>query len=366
MREDTADYRALFLSGVPMMDTRAPVEYAKGAFPNTVNLPLMSDAERERVGTCYKQRGQQAAIALGHQLVAGDTKAARIAAWADFAQRHPEGYLYCARGGLRSQIVQEWLKAEAGIAYPRVHDGYKAMRTFLIDETERAVKECDFVLIGGLTGTGKTDVLAALPNALDLEGHAHHRGSAFGKHATPQPTQIDFENRLAIDIVRKRASGHEQFVLEDEGRAVGSCSVPHTLIVGMGQYPIVWLEDDFDARVDRILRDYIVGLHAEFAALHGEAAFDPFADRLRQSLHNIATRLGGDRHRQLLGLMDDALARQRETGEVDLHRAWIARMLADYYDPMYAYQREARRARIEFTGQAGAVADYLRHRAGRT
>ena len=107
-----SDYRHLFLNGVPMMDVRAPVEFAQGAFPGVVNRPLMDDGERQQVGTCYKHKGQDAAIALGHQLVSGATKQARIAAWAQFAQDHPGGVLYCFRGGLRSQIVQQWLHAE--------------------------------------------------------------------------------------------------------------------------------------------------------------------------------------------------------------------------------------------------------------
>ena len=109
------DCRAIFLNDVPMMDVRAPVEFARGAFPGVVNLPLMNDAERQAVGTCYKQQGQQAAIELGHRLVSGALKTERIAAWARFAQAHPDGLLYCFRGGLRSQIVQQWLETEAGI-----------------------------------------------------------------------------------------------------------------------------------------------------------------------------------------------------------------------------------------------------------
>jgi tRNA 2-selenouridine synthase len=199
MRDNTDNYRELFLNDVPMMDARAPVEFLKGAFPGVVNLPLMTDTERQRVGTCYKQQGQEAAIALGYQLVSGATKDERIAAWAAFAQAHPQGYLYCFRGGLRSQITQQWLKSEAGIEYPRVIGGYKAMRSFLLDTTEQALAECGFQVLGGMTGTGKTDVLLQLSNSLDLEGHAHHRGSSFGRHVSPQPAQIDFENRLAID-----------------------------------------------------------------------------------------------------------------------------------------------------------------------
>ena len=65
MHQDTDDYRQLFIEELPLLDTRAPVEFKKGGFPNSINLPLMSDSEREQVGTCYKQNGKQAAIELG-------------------------------------------------------------------------------------------------------------------------------------------------------------------------------------------------------------------------------------------------------------------------------------------------------------
>src|SRR5690554_2823912 len=186
MRENTDDYRSLFLRGVPMMDVRAPIEFSKGAFPEVVNHPLMDDEERRKVGTCYKEQGQAAAITLGHELVNGDLKDARVAAWKAFVEANPNGYLYCFRGGLRSQLVQQWL-AEAGVEYPRVIGGYKAMRRYLIDSLDEAVRDCPLVLVAGMTGTGKTEVISALDNGVDLEGCAHHRGSSFGRHATPQP-----------------------------------------------------------------------------------------------------------------------------------------------------------------------------------
>jgi tRNA 2-selenouridine synthase len=362
MSQDFTDYRDIFLNDRPLMDVRAPVEFFKGSFPGVVNLPLMNDNERQRVGTCYKQHGQQAAITLGHQLVSGQIKAERVEAWADFARAHPEGYLYCFRGGLRSQIAQQWLKDEAGIDYPRVGGGYKAMRTFLLDTVEQAVAQCDFVLLGGMTGTGKTEVLWQLSNALDLEGHANHRGSSFGKRATGQPSNIDFENRLAVDVLKKRAHGIEQFVLEDESRAIGSCALPLPLYQSMQQYPMVWLEDSLEGRVERILRDYVVDLCAEFVAVHGEEGFALFSERLLESLNNVQKRLGGERHRRMLILMEDALAEQASSGAIDLHRGWIEGLLREYYDPMYAFQREKKGARIEFAGERGAVLEYLRAR----
>lgn len=363
MRGDTADYRALFLNDVPMMDARAPVEFSKGAFPGVVNLPLMNDSERQKVGTCYKQHGQKAALDLGHQLVSGKVKAERMQAWADFARAHPDGYLYCFRGGLRSQIVQQWLRDEAGIDYPRVVGGYKAMRHFLLETLEQAIQQCDFVLVGGMTGTGKTEVLARLDNSLDLEALANHRGSSFGKRATPQPGQIDFENQLAIRLLKLRAAGVERFALEDEARLVGRCSIPLPLFQGMQQFPLVWLEDSLEGRIERILKDYVIDLCAEFIAEQGESGFAAFAERLQQSLVNIQKRLGGERYQRLALLMDQALAEQARSGAVDLHRGWIEGLLGEYYDPMYAYQRESKAERIEFAGEQQAVVEYLQQRA---
>ncbi|MHC8408380.1 tRNA 2-selenouridine(34) synthase MnmH [Pseudomonas sp. TMB3-21] len=359
---DVTDYRDIFLHDRPMMDTRAPVEFVKGAFPGVANLPLMNDSERQRIGTCYKEQGQQAAITLGHQLVSGPIKAQRIQAWAEFAQAHPDGLLYCFRGGLRSQIVQQWLKDEAGIDFPRVGGGYKAMRTFLLGTLEQALTQSDFVLLGGMTGTGKTEVLMQLNNGLDLEGHANHRGSSFGKRATGQPSNIDFENRLAVDLLKKRDHGIEQFVLEDESRMVGSCALPLPLFQGMQEFPMVWLEDSLQGRVERILRDYVVDLCAEFIGVHGEEGFALFSERLLASLNNVQKRLGGERHRRMLILMEAALAEQARSGAVDLHRDWIEGLLREYYDPMYAFQREKKGARIEFVGEQAAVLEYLRQR----
>ncbi|MBY4896573.1 tRNA 2-selenouridine(34) synthase MnmH [Cupriavidus sp. AU9028] len=362
-RPDSADYRALFLAGVPLLDVRAPIEFARGAFPGAVNVPLMDDEERHRVGCEYQEAGQQAAIRLGHELVSGERKAARIAAWAEFARRHPDGYLYCFRGGLRSEIAQRWLREEGGVPYPRVVGGYKAMRTWLIGELEDAIARSDWIVLGGLTGCGKTELLATLQASVDLEGLAHHRGSSFGRRARPQPAQIDFENVLSIDLLRKRAAGTSAFVVEDEGRFIGSRDLPPALYARMQASPLVWLEEPFEARVERVLRDYVIALEAEFRAEYGEqAGFDGFAARMRQALADISRRLGGVRFATLAALLDGALHLQRERGEVDAHRDWITVLLRDYYDPMYDYQRAARAQRVVFRGDREAVGQWLRER----
>ena len=120
---ETDQFEALLCADVPLLDVRAPVEFAQGAFPSSHNIPLMNDEERARVGTCYKQEGHDAAVALGHRLVSGDIREARIDAWRRFSEAHPDGVLYCFRGGMRSRIAQQWIYEETGVLMPRVRGG---------------------------------------------------------------------------------------------------------------------------------------------------------------------------------------------------------------------------------------------------
>jgi len=164
---ETDDLLSLFLEDVPLLDVRAPVEFADGAFPHAVNAPLIDDAERHEIGKTYKNLGQDAAIELGLKLVSGEKKTKRIAAWRTFAQRHPNGVLYCFRGGLRSKTAQQWL-AEADITLPRVKGGYKALRRFLIDQLAENARIMRPVVIGGSTGVVKTRFIPVSYTTLTL------------------------------------------------------------------------------------------------------------------------------------------------------------------------------------------------------
>ena len=354
--------RQIFLNDVSLMDVRAPVEFAKGALPGTVNLPLMNDAERQQVGTCYKERGQAAAIELGHRLVSGDIKAARIESWIDFAKAHPQGMLYCARGGLRSQITQQWMN-EAGLRFPRVPGGFKALRTLLLGVTEQVARDDDFVVLSGLTGSGKTDVLRGVGSGIDLEGHANHRGSSFGGRLDGQPSPVTFENLLAIDFLKKQTAGQRHWVLEDEGRCIGTCPVPLALRQRMETAPIVWLEEAFALRVQRILQEYVVDLRVQCSRRWGaDAGFGAFSERLTHSMAKIQKRLGGERYQRLAGLLNAALQAPTEGAALALHSEWITVLLREYYDPMYRFQKDGHANRIVFSGDRAAVIGYLESR----
>lgn len=353
-RPDTEDYRHLFLNDVPLMDVRAPVEFEKGAFPNTLNLPLMVDEERRRVGIRYKEQGQQSAIELGHQLVRDDIKAQRVAAWVRFAKEHPDGYLYCFRGGLRSQISQQWL-AEAGIQYPRVKGGYKALRRYLLDWFEATIGQLELIVVSGRTGTGKTRLIHDLPNTVDLEGIANHRGSSFGRTLTPQPAQIDFENRLIIDLLKAEHRGGPIY-LEDESHLIGRCALPQALRDRMAQAPLWVLEVPLDERIDNILADYVTDMSAGFIARDGEdAGWHNFREYLLGSLLRIRKRLGGERHAELDAIMQEALEQQAQDGSLEMHRIWIEQLLRDYYDPMYDYQLSRKENPVGARGAYGVL-----------
>lgn len=351
-------FDALLLEGRPLLDVRAPIEFLKGAIPRASNHPLMNDDEREQVGRCYKQEGHDAAARLGHRLVSGDTREARIEAWAAWAKAHPTGALYCFRGGQRSQVTQGWL-AEAGIEVPGITGGYKALRQHLLDVIDEESLRLPWCVVGGRTGVGKTRFLETLPRALDLEGLAIHRGSAFGPKATPQPTPINFENALAVDLLRL-AQAPGAIAIEDESRAIGRLSVPEPLANAMKTAPLYLLEADLAARVDLTFEEYITDGLADHLAIYGEdAGFEAFATYLRGALGKIERRLGGARYQTLLAVLNEALEDQARGGDGQGHRVWIETLLTEYYDPMYDYQLEKKQDRVVFSGTWEALREVL-------
>ena len=351
-RPNTSDYARLFLNDIPLLDVRAPIEFEKGAFPKSQNQPLMNDDEREKVGTCYKRSGHDAAVAMGHSLVNGKIKADRMAAWIQFIEQNPEGYLYCFRGGERSHLVQSWL-SEEGIDYPLINGGYKALRSFLIEELEESIEACNFIILGGKTGTGKTRLLEHMPSYIDLEGLANHRGSSFGRRIGGQPTQIDFENRLAIELLKSRHQGKTTIILEDESKLIGRCCLPLTLKDKMQNAPIILLEENLETRVQITFEEYIgQNLLDNIRAYGKENGFTTFAEDLLASLDRIRKRLGGARHQELRTIMEEALQEQKNHNNSDRHKEWIRTLLSDYYDPMYEYQLEQKAGRITDRGNS--------------
>jgi len=357
------DYASLFINDVPLLDVRAPVEFNQGAFPNAINIPLMDDAQREAVGTEYKNQGQDAAILLGSQLVTEEELLKRKQQWADFFSKSDQkwgGVLYCFRGGLRSKISQQWVYDHTGIKQKRVDGGYKAMRRFLIDTIERLSNEMSIVVLGGRTGSGKTRLLKQLDNSIDLEGLANHRGSAFGPTATPQPTQINFENNLAIELLKKEAAGHKVIVVEDEGRNVGSLGLPSTLFSIMQESPLVMLEVSEEDRNKVSIDEYITDTQHSFDEVYGKEQGEiELSKHLLNSLQKIKKRLGGVRYEEAREQMLAAIQLRKNTGSIEGFVPLVSSLLIDYYDPMYDYQSRNKHDRVIFKGGYEEVLNHL-------
>ncbi len=352
---DGTDYRAILAADTPLIDVRAPVEFTQGAMPAAINLPLMNNDERAAVGTCYKRQGPEAALALGHRLVSGETREQRLEAWRAACLAQPHGYLCCARGGQRSHIVQSWLQA-AGVDYPLIRGGYKALRQAAMQATVEQVQK-PMVLIGGCTGSGKTLLVKARPDGIDLEGLAHHRGSSFGRTLMPQLSQASFENHLAVELLKRDAA---RWVLEDEGRMIGSNHLPECLRDRMVQSPIAVVEDPFEVRLERLREEYFALMWQAFRTARGEeAGWQEYSEYLHHGLFAIRRRLGLQRYAEFTALLDTALDEQQRTGNTEAHFTWLAPLLNDYYDPMYRYQLEKKAEKIVYRGTYAEVAEWL-------
>lgn len=335
-----------------LVDVRAPVEVAAGALPFSLSQPILSDDERHQVGIRYKESGQEAAVKLGYALTE-HTMPARVAGWREVAARGPTAVM-CWRGGLRSQFAAEFIGPVGDAEVVRVRGGYKALRGYVMANLEASLARFETLVIGGLTGSGKTSLLCAggrAPHifALDLEGEAKHRGSAFGRLADPQPAQASFENSVATELLLR----HEPLLLlEDESRNIGARQLPDPLFHTVESSPLVLVEVPLVARVARIHRDYVLSLSATLGTRETKTY-------LENSLLRLKKRLSGATVDAAL----NALERAHTSGawaELGAHQGWITPLLESYYDPLYRKSLETSARPVVFSGSPEECLAWLR------
>jgi tRNA 2-selenouridine synthase len=361
LRPDTDNYSALFLADTPLMDVRAPVEFSQGAFPNSVNVPLLDDQQREHIGKRYKDAGQDEAIELGLKLATPDIRAQRLQSWKAFIEQNPEGYLYCFRGGLRSRTTQAWLK-EQGVDYPLIKGGYKAMRNYLLQQLEISQQQIPFVILSGMTGSGKTRVLVKTQFHVDLEGLANHRGSAFGRDVNDQqPAQIDFENQLSIACLKHRHHYPKTpLLLEDEGKMIGRIITPFEFYKKMEVSPRIFLERSVAQRVDIIREDYIESNWPQYQQRYLQQAESEFSDFVLGNLSRIRNRLGGERYQMIQQIFSQALSSLFQHGDSHGFDEGIQLLLEQYYDPMYQYQLKKKPVDVIFSGEENDILQWAK------
>ena len=351
------DFHNIVLQERPLIDVRANVEFVKGAFPKSVNLPLMNDEERHLIGIRYKEEGNASAVALGKALVA-PVKDERVGAWVEFIKANPNAYLYCFRGGQRSQISQAWVK-EAGVTISRLEGGYKAFRQFLMQESEAVTQELQTVIIGGRTGSGKTLLLHKIQNSIDLEGLANHRGSSFGGFTTAQPSQIDFENSLAYKLIQHKAKGYREIYIEDESRNIGCLHIPKPIFENFQKGQLILLETPMKERVEITFDEYVIEALKNYIIKYGEQGAEQWFSDASCNLERIKKRLGTERYSTINQAFTEAFRVQKVSGELTQHKGWIEVLLREYYDPMYDYQIEKSPIPILFRGSAEEILAFI-------
>ena len=329
----------------PLIDVRAPIEFKKGSLPTSVNLPILLDDERHQVGKTYKKFGSGPATDLGFNLVSGDLKEKRVKKWLNFISDNPSAQIYCARGGQRSKIAQEWI-AEKGVSIPKIQGGFKSLRNECLNFIEKACSdEKKWIVIAGMTGTNKTGIISLLNNGIDLEGLANHRGSAFGGFETPQPSPINFENSLACNYVQIK---NKTVIFEDESRTIGRLVIPEKFYNRIISSEIVIINEPIDIRVDHIYKEYV------HDALVNHTN-DDLKRKLSDQLSKISKRLGRDNFIKINEQIQ--IAFQKDSRES--HHIWIYELLTNYYDKMYHYQLEKKKDRCIFSGSWEEVKKYL-------
>ena len=320
----------------PILDVRSPSEYLHAHMPGAQSLPLFTDDERKVVGTSYKQHSREQAIKIGLDFFGPKMRFMVEKAESIIAQWH-EGkttgskspskiiLVYCWRGGMRSAAVS-WLLDLYGFKVITLIGGYKMFRTYVLDTFTLPFH---FKVLGGYTGSGKTEMLSALERkgetVLDLEALAGHKGSAFGNIGLPpQPGQEMFENLLGLELRKKidkkekKITGagishspydllHNPIWLEDESQRIGLINLPNNLWFTMRKAKLFFLDIPFEERLQHIYEEY-GGLNRE---------------SMIEAIGRIREKLGGLHAKQAIEFLEEGNTLES------------FRILLQYYDKFY-------------------------------
>ena len=245
------------------IDVRSPAEFEHAHIPHALNLPLFDNEQRALIGTTYKKQSREAAIKVGLPLFGAKMlpMIETVEAWIKDRQKEndltkPTIYVHCWRGGMRSAAVA-WLLDLYGYKVIQLTGGYKAYRNWVLAQFTIPYS---LKVLGGYTGSGKTEILHALQEknyaVIDLEGLAHHKGSAYGAIGQlPQPSQEMFENIVAeklLEVNKKQKS----IWIEDESQRIGTVLIPTPLFHLMRSSPCYFLTIPFEQRLNFIVEGY--------------------------------------------------------------------------------------------------------------
>ena len=273
------------------IDVRSPSEFAIDHIPGAVNLPVLDDRERAEVGTIHAKDSGFAAKRHGASIVARNI-AAILETHCRDKPREWSPLVYCWRGGKRSGSLAHVLK-EVGWRAVQLEGGYQTYRRHVVASLETLPERFAFVVVCGLTGSGKSRLLRALDDegaqVLDLERLANHRGSLLGDHPVePQPSQKAFDTGI-VSALEGFDHARPVFV-ESESRKVGTVQLGNALLAAMRAASCIRLQTPQPLRVQMLKEDYAHFLSdpealcarlSRLVELHGRKTIERWSDAAR-------------------------------------------------------------------------------------
>lgn len=298
---------------VLFVDVRSPSEYRREHIPGSINMPVLDDDARRKVGTLYDEGRADESKLVGVRHVSK-----KLPEYFERLCRYTREYdhliLYCSRGGYRSTVLTGLLQS-LDIPVERLNMGYKGYRKFIREHLPGLIREKNYVILDGMTGCGKTEILKELEergaSVLDLEALANHRGSLLGGVGLgEQPSQKQFESDM-YEVLK-----HADSVVFTEGESprIGRIVLPKALTEKMRTGRRVRITDSMDRRIRRIYREYVSHRNTR---------------ELKDALESMDKYISKENIK--------SFEEQLERGDV---KSVIETLILSYYDPRYRLSRE--------------------------
>jgi len=300
---------------IVFIDVRSPKEYYEDTIPGAINMPILTDEEREHVGYIYKQVDIEQAKELG--LKYASQKLSRYYKKVnEIKESGKDIALFCYRGGMRSFSLASVFNV-MGIDVYLVQAGYKSYRKCVIENLKTFENKFKFIVLHGYTGVGKTKILKLLKEknepVLDLEYLASNSGSVFGNIVFQgrSNTQKRFESLLLEQL---KSIKENYIFVENESKRIGNVFVPDFLFKNITEGYNILINTSLENRIQNILDDYV------------NINIENKDEKIIDAIIKLRKKLGNKKVNELVDKI-----------KVVDYAYVIEELMLKYYDPLYQY-----------------------------